>query len=53
MTKKQEDYKTMIQKRLDVYKQLVTEQLLEDFSLDDSNEDKLIEMMDKVVSKVE
>ena len=38
----------MLLKRLEVYKQLVTEQLLEDFSLDDSNEDKLIELMDKV-----
>ena len=48
VTKRQEDYKTMLLRRLEVYKQLVTEQLLEDFSLDDSNEDKLIELMDKV-----
>jgi len=53
VTKRQEDYKTMLLKRLEVYKQLVTEQLLEDFSLDDSNEDKLIELMDKVVVLLE
>jgi hypothetical protein len=47
------EMKEMLQKRLTVFSTLVTDQLMADISLDEANQDKLVELMDTVVLLLE
>ena len=48
MEEKREKTKAALQKRLTAYNHLITDDFLEDVSLDVGSEDKLVQMMDKV-----
>ena len=53
METRHQERKTGLEKRLSVYHQLVTDQFVDEVRLDDSNEDKLVELMDKAVILME
>ena len=48
MEERREKTKAALQKRLTAYSQLVTDDFIQDVSLDVGSEDKLVQMMDKV-----
>ena len=48
MEERREKTKAALQKRLTAYSQLVTDDFIQDVSLDIRSEDKLVQMMDKV-----
>ena len=50
---RQTELKKMLQKRLEVFNQLVTEEFMEEVRIDNNCEDKLLELMDKVVVLLE
>ena len=50
---RQTEVKKMLQKRLEVFQQLVTDQFMEEVRIDNSSEEKLLELMDKVVVLLE
>jgi len=53
MEERREKTKAALQKRLTAYSQLVTDDFIQDVSLDVGSEDKLVQMMDKVVVLIE
>ena len=50
---RQTEVRKMLQRRLEVFHQLVTDQFIEEVRIDNSSEDKLLELMDKVVVLLE
>ena len=50
---RQTEVKKMLQKRLEVFNQLVTDKFIEEVRIDSNSEDKLLELMDKVVVLLE